>query len=573
MTTASSLTDSSNDDNSTARPSSIITVNVEDKSNSVESYLEYSEANPLEIETVSGQSQYPICNTSSYQLNNQSKFLSRSERNKRSLVKAASNPSQRPITDYLKIVNSIEKLMAENKKLSMLLSQFAIAESKEHHLNKTPPFTNILKQICINAEKNLGKYPTSRRHLPILKKFSTVLFILAGPLAYELIQQNMPEALPCVRTVQSAIHSEYETMHEGVFRFDELRQHLDQYNAPLCISIAEDATRVIGRVDYNGETDRCVGFVLPSNANGLPIVNAFIAVSFAAIEKMFCDNAVSKYAYVYMAQPLCSSVPPICLACFGTDNKFTAEDVMLRWKYINEQCAQRNITVLSFGSDGDSRLMKSMKVSASFRTPQPEPLTAHLPPASLLHAPAIPPDWSEWYHIIPNGICYVQDTVHIAVKLKSRLLKPHIVLPMGKFFVNSSHLHAVKLTFQKDKHGLRERDTDHKDRQNFQAVINITSAGHLLSEIPQADATKCYIDLIKNVMDSYLDKSLDPISRLEKLWYVVFFLRYWRKWIILNKSYTLGNNFITSNAYNCIELNAHAMINYIIAIRDHIKEN
>jgi len=38
---------------------------------------------------------------------------------------------------------------------------------------------------------------------------------------------------------------------------------------------------------------------------------------------------------------------------------------------------------------------------------------------------------------------------------------------------------------------------------------------------------------------------------------------------MLNKSYTLGYNFITSNAYNC---NAHAMINYIIAIRGHIKE-
>ena len=76
---------------------------------------------------------------------------------------------------------------------------------------------------------------------------------------------------------------------------------------------------------------------------------------------------------------------------------------------------------------------------------------------------------------------------------------------MGKFFC---HLHAVKLTFQKDKHALRQRDINHKDKQNFQAVINITSAGHLLSEIPQADATKCYIDPIKNVMDSYLDKSL-----------------------------------------------------------------
>jgi len=59
-----------------------------------------------------------------------------------------------------------------------------------------------------------------------------------------------------------------------------------------------------------------------------------MAVLFAAIEKMFCENTVSKYAYVYMAQPLCSSVPSICLACLGTDNKFKAEDVMLRWKYI-----------------------------------------------------------------------------------------------------------------------------------------------------------------------------------------------------------------------------------------------
>jgi len=114
-------------------------------------------------------------------------------------------------------------LMAENKRLSMLLSQFAIAESREHHLNKPPSFTNILKQIFINAKKNLGQYSTHHMHLPILKKFSTILFILAGPLAYELIQQNMPEALPCVRTVQSAIHSEYKTMHERVLRFDELR--------------------------------------------------------------------------------------------------------------------------------------------------------------------------------------------------------------------------------------------------------------------------------------------------------------------------------------------------------------
>ena len=136
--------------------------------------------------------------------------------------------------------------MKTNEKLSALLQN---GNGYEKESISTSCCSTVLKQIIVNAEKNVGKFKTQRRHPEILKKFSTVLFILAGPLAYELIQQNMPEALPCVRTVQSAIHSEYETMHEGVFRFDELRRHLDQYNAPLCISIAEDATRVIGRVD------------------------------------------------------------------------------------------------------------------------------------------------------------------------------------------------------------------------------------------------------------------------------------------------------------------------------------
>ena len=74
----------------------------------------------------------------------------------------------------------------------------------------------------------------------------------------------------------------------------------------------------------------------------------------------------------------------------------------------------------------------------------------------------------------------------------------------------------------KDNHGLHLRDVDHKDKQNFQAVINITSASHLLSTIPQANATKCYVELIKCVMDSYLDKDLAPLCRIEKLWYVAF---------------------------------------------------
>ena len=103
-------------------------------------------------------------------------------------------------------------------------------------------------------------------------------------MAYEFIHQNMPEALPCMRTVQTSIHAEYKTIDEGAFRFDELKKHIDKYKAPAVISIGEDATRVVGRVDYDGETDRCVGFVLPLNERSLPIIDSFIAVSFPVME-------------------------------------------------------------------------------------------------------------------------------------------------------------------------------------------------------------------------------------------------------------------------------------------------
>ena len=158
------------------------------------------------------------------------------------------------------------------------------------------------------------------------------------------------------------------------------------------------------------------------------------------------------------------------------------------------------------------------------------------------------------------------------MKLKSRLLKPGIALHMGKFTATGDHLSSLTTKFQKDQHGLRLRDINHKDKQNFQVVVNITSAAHLLSKIPGANASKCYVGLIQCVMDGYLDKILHPIDRIEKLWYAAFFVRYWRKWLLLNKAYTLKDNFITSNAYMCIELNAHAIVIFLLAVRDHMSK-
>ena len=166
-----------------------------------------------------------------------------------------------------------------------------------------------------------------------------------------------------------------------------------------------------------------------------------------------------------------------------------------------------------------------------------EPLLQFVP-SSDLELP-IPKSWYSWFHIKPISISFVQDIVHIAVKLKSHLLKPSVVLPMGQYIATSKHLFRLQTMFAKDLHGLRDKDISHKDRQNFNTVLHIVKASHLLDKLKDANATKCYIELIGCIVESYLDKSLDAVKRIEKIWYAVFVLRYWRQWILLHPSYTL----------------------------------
>ena len=230
------------------------------------------------------------------------------------------------------------------------------------------------------------------------------------------------------------------------------------------------------------------------------------------------------------------------------------------------ECKKRGITVASFGADGDSRELKAMQVSTSLLATQSS--SASLSPSMGLKRLDIPPQWSSWFAAKkPTAIAYVQDTVHVAVKLKSRLIKPSIVLPLGKYLAGVHHLRQIQHTFGKDQHGLREKDLNHKDKQNFDAVLHLSSESvlELLAVIPDAKGTKAYLEVIQCVI---VDKKVDNISRLEKAWYAVFFVRYWRQWLMLSPQYTLSNNFITTNAYVCIELNAHALITHLMTIRD-----
>ena len=83
--------------------------------------------------------------------------------------------------------------------------------------------------------------------------------------------------------------------------------------------------------------------------NGFSIIDTYLAISFKCIEE---SSQISKYAFVYMAQPLSSGVPAFPLACIGNDNKLSADVLSRRWSQIVTECQNRGFTVLSFGTDG-----------------------------------------------------------------------------------------------------------------------------------------------------------------------------------------------------------------------------
>lgn len=73
---------------------------------------------------------------------------------------------------------------------------------------------------------------------------------------------------------------------------------------------------------------------------------------------------------------------------------------------------------------------------------------------------------------------------------------------------------------------------------------------------------------MNDVLSSFLDKTILVEERIYRMWRSVYYLRMWRYFILKNKTFTLQNNFLSSNVYTCIELNAQSLIIPVKQFRD-----
>ena len=154
-----------------------------------------------------------------------------------------------------------------------------------------------------------------------VKKFASSLFCLIGKSSYELLLENLGSALPSMTSIQRMVANR-KKIKEGESQFDELSDHLKDFNSPQFVNIHLDDMRIIHHVEYDQVTDRFVGFCLPAK-DGLPLCDAIIFHIFNDIKEAFETEAVAKYAHCVVAQPIDVSCPAYVLFVIGTDSTYS----------------------------------------------------------------------------------------------------------------------------------------------------------------------------------------------------------------------------------------------------------
>ncbi|KAK3932647.1 Error-prone DNA polymerase [Frankliniella fusca] len=127
-----------------------------------------------------------------------------------------------------------------------------------------------------------------------------------------------------------------------------------------------------------------------------------------------------------------------------------------------------------YTTDADTRLLCAMRVQ-SFPESTNNPLI-----------------WCGWYvQDLDQEYSYIQDTVHIGTKMRTRFLKDSIILPMGNYVASPTHLRSIIEDISKLEHGLTYTDLKSADKMSFKAVLRMTDSRVLdsLNNVHGAAAT------------------------------------------------------------------------------------
>lgn len=441
--------------------------------------------------------------------------------------------------------------------------EFDKDEQSDEVLESVLPFEThthyVLNKLLSTANLNATRPKAGRRFDDFeVRQWATFLRMVAGPIAYETLQRNLELVLPSLSRMNHIIQEKQPKIIEGLPRFRELLIYLKERNLPLAVSLSEDGTRIEGRVQYDSKKNQLVGFVLPIDDNGMPIPLSFKAESTEQIVHHFCSGTpTSNNINTVMAKPI-GNTPPFCLLAFGTNNKYEGIDVGKRWEYLSNNLKEIGIRVITISSDSDTKFNRAMRRNSRLGW----------------QSDVFNEDWFKCGSNFPEFPYYVQDTPHTVGKMRNLLVKtmkyPELLQFGSKYNVQLSHIRYLLDHFPKDVHQLTESILKPEDKQNFGSVLRIIDSKvlqMLRSHVKESVGTVKYLELIKHFHDSYMDEALSPLQRVSKLWYSIFIVRIWRKYVLKSKHLRIKDNFFSHWTYSCLEFNAHAMILIILSLK------
>lgn len=159
------------------------------------------------------------------------------------------------------------------------------------------------------------------------------------------------------------------------------------------------------------------------------------------------------------------------------------------------------------------------------------------------------------------------------MKTRSNLNK----LPFGKYFIRIQHLDFLVQHFSKDQHQLTATILNPLDKQNFQSVLRMCDEKvikMLRMHVSDSEGTIKFLEMTRDIIDSFINPDLLPTERLRKIWHALFVHRIWREFIKTHPFVSIKNNFLSQNCYACIEINAHSLVLLMLYLKkrklDHL---
>lgn len=209
---------------------------------------------------------------------------------------------------------------------------------------------NFLRTLLANSVKRSASGLHLKRYDDYMKDISLYLFMIAGPLAYEMLQKNL--LLPSKTTVLDHL-GKAPAIREGSLQISRIKDSLGTQGLPYYVWLAEDDTKIQPRTKYNKADDAIMGLELPLDNNGIPITSFFKFTTISAVQGYLRDYPKSSYAKLVTCRSLHPDGQTFIVVIYGTRGTDQSTAVQIRWDYLVKAFCDEGITVMGMYGNSD----------------------------------------------------------------------------------------------------------------------------------------------------------------------------------------------------------------------------